>query len=107
MSKVIHYETLAREKLLEKDPVGVRDMVHRSLGILHSAHLMTTQEAFDRLSHVRLGVSLGILPAVPTILMNNALVRMQSAHIQVEAGRPVKGRERSAARATYLRELLS
>ncbi len=107
VSKVIHYETLAREKLLEKDPVGVRDMVHRSLGILHSAHLMTTQEAFDRLSHVRLGVSLGILPAVPTILMNNALVRMQSAHIQVEAGRPVKGRERSAARATYLRELLT
>jgi len=106
VSKVIQYEKLAREKLLDKDPNGVRDMVHRSLGILHNAHLITAQEAFDRLSHVRMGVALGLLPPIPMVVLNNALVRMQAAHIQIAAGHLIKGRERSAARAKYLRELL-
>ncbi len=107
VGKVIQYERQARERLLESDPVGVRDMVHRSLAILRSAHLMTAQEAFDRLSHVRMGVSLGLLSAIPMVVLNNALVRMQAAHIQVLSGRPIKGRDRSAARAEYLRRLLS
>jgi len=107
VGKVIQYERQARERLLENDPVGVRDMVHRSLAILRSAHLITAQEAFDRLSHVRMGVSLGLLSAIPMVVLNNALVRMQAAHIQVLKGRPIKGRDRSAARAEYLRRLLS
>ena len=107
VSKVIQYEKLARERLLSQDPVGIRDMVYRSLGILRGAHLITTQEAFDRLSHVRMGVSLGLVDPIPMVLLNNALVRMQSAHIQVKEGRTIQGRERSAARAEYLRRLLS
>jgi protein arginine kinase len=107
VSKVVQYEKLARERLLDQDPVGIRDMVYRSLGILRSAHLITAQEAFDRLSHVRMGVSLGLVEPIAMVLLNNALVRMQSAHIQIKEGRSIKGRERSAARADYLRRLLS
>jgi protein arginine kinase len=107
VSKVIQYEKLARERLLDQDPVGIKDMVYRSLGILRSARLITAQEAFDRLSHVRMGVSLGLVEPIAMVLLNNALVRMQAAHIQVKEGQSLKGRERSAARADYLRRLLS
>jgi protein arginine kinase len=107
LAKVIHYENLAREKLLERDREGISDMVHRSLAILRSAHLITSQEAFDRLSHVRMGVSLSILPPLPMSVLNEALVEMQSAHVQVRSGRPVEGHERAAARAAYLRDLLA
>ncbi|MFH1845781.1 MAG: ATP--guanido phosphotransferase [bacterium] len=107
IAKVIQYENSAREKLHDKDRFGVSDMVHRSLGVLRNAYLITSQEAFDRLSHVRMGVSLGILPSLHMALLNRALVDMQTAHIQIRAGRRIEGRERSALRAQYLRELLS
>lgn len=107
VSKVIQYERAAREKLLEKDRDGICDMAHRSLGVMRNAYLITSQEAFDRLSHIRMGIALGVLPAIGTGVLNRALVEMQSAHIQIRAGRLIEGRERSAARATYLRELLA
>ncbi len=107
VSKVIQYEKLAREKLQEKDPQGIADLVNRSLAILRHARLVTTREAFDRLNHVRLGTSLGLLPAVAPRLLNNAMVHMQSAHLQLRSGRALKGRDRSAARAEYLRGLLA
>jgi protein arginine kinase len=107
VSKVIQYEQLARGGLFERDAEGVRDMASRSLGILRSSHLMTSQEAFDRLSHVRLGVCLDIVPFYAMGQLNRVLVEMQPAHVQVAAGNPVKGRERAARRAAYLRRVFA
>ncbi len=107
VSKVIQYEKMARDSLFERDADGVRDMTHRSLGTLRGAWLMTSTEAFDRLSHVRMGVALGILPPLPMGALNRALVEMQPAHVQVAAGNPIKGRERAVARAAYLRKLFA
>ena len=107
VSKVIQYEKLARDGLFERDPDGVRDMANRALGMLRGAWLMTSTEAFDRLSHVRLGVCLGVLPSLPMGQLNRALVEMQPAHVQVAAGAPIKGRERAVARAAYLRKLFA
>jgi protein arginine kinase len=107
VAKVVQYESLAREKLLEKDEQGLRDLVHRSWGVLRNAHLITSHEAFDRLSHVRMGVSLGVLPNIAMAKLNQVLVEMQTAHVQVRAGRSLQGRERTAARAEYLRGLLT
>jgi protein arginine kinase len=107
VNKVIQYETMARENLYNKDRHGVSDMAHRSLGVLRNARLITSQEAFDRLSHVRMGVALQLCEELPMRILNQALVEMQAAHIQVRSGRRLKGRERAAARATYLRELLA
>ena len=72
-----------------QDADGVRDVAFRSLGVLRNAYLMTSREAFDRLSHIRMGVSLGILPGIPIALLNQALVEMQTAHIQIQAGRAI------------------
>jgi protein arginine kinase len=107
VGKVIHYESLARERLLEEDRLGLEDTVHRSLAVLHEARLLTSQEAFDRLSHVRMGISLGLLPGPGVGILNRALLEMQNAHLQVRATRPLEGRERSAARAELLRRLLA
>ncbi len=107
VGKVIHYETLARERLLEEDRLGLEDTVHRSLAVLQEARLLTSLEAFDRLSHVRMGISLGLLPGPGVGVLNRALLEMQNAHLQVRAGRPLEGRERSAARAELLRRLLA
>ncbi len=107
VGKVIQYEKLAREQLYEKDAVGVLDMAQRSLAVLRNAHLITAQETFDRLSHVRMGVAMGIVPAIPMANLNLALVKQRAGHLQLAAGGSLRGRERTAARASYLRTLLA
>jgi protein arginine kinase len=107
VAKVVEYERLAREQLLARNRVGIEDMVQRSLAILRTARLMTTHEAFDRLSHVRMGVALELLPPLEMSLLNRAVVQQRSAQLQLAAGRELKGRDRAECRAAFLRELLA
>ena len=107
LNKVVSYEKMARMQLHERDHLGVSDRVRRSLAILQSARLLTAQEAFDRLSDVRLGSDLGILPHISVRTLNKALIGHQAAHLELAAGCPLAGRERSAARADFLANLLN
>lgn len=106
VSKVIHYERLALERIYERDRSAVEDFVHRSLALLQHARVMTGQEALDRLSQVRLGVMLDLLPPIPLETLNQAIVHHQTAHLQLAAGRDVPTAERSVLRADLLRTLL-
>ncbi len=107
VGRVLKYERLAREQFQDRDPLGLEDMAWRSLASVGSARLITAQEAFDRLSSIRLGVGLGILPHVPPGVLNRALVAQQTGHLELSAGSRLEGRERSAARAAFLRELFA
>jgi protein arginine kinase len=106
VAKVIQYERMALERLHDREPHMVEDLVYRAAAVLTAARIMTTTEAFDRLSQVRMGVVLGLLPAVPMQRLNNALVRHQAAHLQLAAGRSLTQRERTVARADHLRGLM-
>jgi protein arginine kinase len=89
VAKVVQYERLALDRLLERDRLAVEDLCHRALAILQRARVLTSQETFDRLSQVRLGVLLEILPAIDMGLLNALLVSHQSAHLQLRADRTV------------------
>ncbi len=106
LGKVVHYERLALERLYHRDQVALDDLAHRALAILQHARMITAQEALDRLSQVRLGVMLGILPRIDLGSLNCALVYAQSAHLQLRAERAVPADQRGALRADLLRELL-
>lgn len=107
VTKVLTYERLAREQLFSRDTLGMEDMAWRSLAILQSARLVSGQETWDRLSSVRLGVDQGVLPPLPTSLLNRATLGAQSGHLAVAAGRSLGGRERGEARAAFLRGLFA
>jgi protein arginine kinase len=107
VAKIITYERMARDQIYQRDPLGVEDLAERSLGVLRRARLLTAQEAFDRLSNVRLGSGLGILPPLAAGLLNEALVRQQTAHLELAAGRILSSREKSAARAAFLRDVFA
>lgn len=104
VGKVIGYERAARELLLGRDRRGLEDIAWRGLGVLRSARLLTAQEAWDCLSHARLGAGCGLLPGTGWGAYNRLLVRHQGAHLELAAGRALDGRERAAARADLLRE---
>jgi protein arginine kinase len=106
VAKVAQYEKMAQEKFYERDPAAVEDLAQRSLAILRSARVMTMQEAFDRLSQVRMGVMLRVLPPIAMSRLNQALIQHQAAHLQLLAGRSAKPIERARMRADFLRNLL-
>jgi protein arginine kinase len=106
VAKVAQYEKMAQERLFERDPASVEDLAHRSLAILRNARVMTMQEAFDRLSQVRMGVMLKVLPPIAMSRLNQALIQHQTAHLQLLAGRSAKPIERARMRADFLRNLL-
>lgn len=106
VGKIIAFERSARRQLYGRDPLGLEDVVRRSLAILREARLLSSQEGFDRLADVRLGLSLGILEGLTPETLNLALVRQQSAHLDRLAGKGLQGKDRLAARARHLREWL-
>jgi protein arginine kinase len=107
LGKIIIYERSARDQLYGRDPLGIQDLVHRSLATIRHSRLITAQETFDHLSNVRLGVGLGVLDPLEPGLLNRVLVQHQTAHLEMSAGRPLANREKSAARAALLREVFA
>ncbi len=107
VGKIITYERSARDQLYGRDHLGIEDMVHRSWAILANSRVITAQEAFDCLSNVRLGVGLGLLPAVDPGRLNQLTVEHQTAHLEIEAGRSLSGRDKGACRAALMREFFA
>jgi protein arginine kinase len=107
VAKVVQYERLALERIHDRDRLAVEDLCHRALAILKHARVLTSQEAFDRISQLRLGVMLKVLPPIDMGLLNDLLVRHQAAHLQLHAEREVAAVERGALRAELLRSVLA
>ena len=107
VGKILTYERSARDQLYARDPLGIEDMSHRSLAAVRQARLITVQETCDHLSSIRLGTGLGLLEPVDPGLLNRVLVQVQTAHLELAAGRVLAGREKSAARAALLREVFA
>jgi len=107
VGKIITYERLARNQLYGRDHLGVADMVERSRAVLANARIITAQEAFDCLSNIRLGESLGVLRVTSPGSLNHVTIHQQTAHLELAAGRELSTREKGAARAALLREFFA
>lgn len=104
--KVIEYERIARRGLLEKRRLFFEDQVLRALGVLRHARLLKSDEALQLLSHLRMGVSAGIVPEVEPAAVHRLILLSQTAHLQKAAGREMDQSERRVERATLIRERL-
>jgi protein arginine kinase len=105
--QIIHYEREARQTLVTESRQTLQDRVARSLGILRSAHSISSEETMHHLSNVRMGINLGLIDnlAIPTI--NEMFIHTQPAHLQRIQGTELeKPADRNVARATYLRQRL-
>jgi protein arginine kinase len=105
--KVISCERRARSVLLEQDRDRLEDRVWRAWALLRSCRILSTREAFELLSDVRMGTSLKILPRLDETILNTLLISVQSAHLQLARGRAMDAAERDVVRAAYVREELS
>ncbi len=105
--EIVEHEKHARERLLEKKEPLLRDHVGRAYGILTNAYILTSKEALDLLSGLRLGIDLGILKGMDRAAVDELLLITQPAHLQKLEGKSLKPRDRDRSRASLVRKRLA
>lgn len=103
---VARYETQAREKLVAEDEVMLRDRIGRATGTLSYAYIVSSKEALNHLSMLRLGADLGILPATLKGDCDRLVMETQPAHLQWKAGKKLEPEARDILRARMIRDQL-
>lgn len=110
LTKVVHqlvgHEQNAREKLLQEKSRMLADQVGRSYGVMLYAHSISSKEALNLLSLLRLGIDINILPQAMRPKIDELFIGTQPAHLQDAAKKKLNAEERDAFRADLLREKL-
>ena len=86
--------------------VKLEDEVHRSLGLLGAARLLSFEEAQHHLSRLRLGLALGWKLPADLSLANELTLSVQPAHLDLLAQKVLPDLERDALRAALVRRRL-
>ncbi len=105
--KIVDYERQARDVLLKNRPQALDDKIWRAMGMLKSARLMSSTEAMQYLSHVRMGLHVGRLSTIDLQTLNELFLQIQPAHLQKLHGERLTGEQRSVERAAFIRARLS
>ncbi len=106
IERVIEQEQRARETLLQKKRVTLIDQIGRAYGILNNAYSMTSKEALNFLSFIRLGVDLGFFPPECRLPADALFMETQPAHLQKNSQQKLSADERDALRADIVRTKL-
>jgi protein arginine kinase len=85
----------------------LEDRISRSLGILKSAHIISSQETIELLSLVRLGCDLGMVKDINRSRINELFIIIQPAHLQKIENKKLSVQERDIKRAELIRKKLS
>lgn len=106
VNQMIEHETNARLKLLEEKPKVLLNHIGRAYGVLANAFSISSKEAMNLLSLLRLGHDLGMFPTVPRALFDELFLITQPAHLQRAHTGKLGAEERDILRADFLRDRL-
>jgi len=104
--EVIDHEKNSRLRLMDEQEIKVHDHIGRAYGVLANAALITSGEALDLLSAIRMGIDLGLLPDIKRSDIDQLFIRIHPAHLQREAGEALSPDERDVKRAQLIRHFL-
>lgn len=107
ITKLVEQERDARERLMDRSQVRMKDRVFRSYGILRHSRIIESNEAATRVSDVRLGIDLGIIENMSHCILNELMILTQPGFLQQYAQKDLSTHERDVLRATLIRERLS
>jgi protein arginine kinase len=103
LESIIENEVNARGKLLETDPGKLFDKIGRAYGILRNSHLLSSGEAMNLLSLIRLGVDIGVLPDTQRPIIDRLFIEAQPGHLQHAQKGEFDPARRDLLRAAQLR----
>jgi protein arginine kinase len=103
LQSIVEHELNAREKLLEADAGKLLDKIGRAYGILQNSHLLSSSEAMNLLSLIRLGVDLGTFPEGNRCVIDRLFIEAQPGHLQHAQKGEFEPGQRDVLRAARLR----
>ncbi|MEG0380348.1 MAG: protein arginine kinase [Kurthia sp.] len=106
VEQIINREKTARKALLEHASIALSDKLNRSMGVLQNARILSSEEAANCLSNIRLGIDLGIIQTIPDEVLNKCMLAMQPGFLQQYAETPLKANERDVYRANLIRDMI-
>lgn len=104
--QVIDREQNARQALLDKKRDDLADKAWRALGLLKHARIMSSQEAMQLISDLRLGYDLGLVKEVDHKLLNELLILIRPGCLQLLVGRVLNNGERNIERPVQIKKAL-
>ncbi len=103
LQTIIEHEMNARARLLETDAGKLFDKIGRAYGILQNSHLLSSGEAMNLLSLLRLGIDLGVFPDDTRAVIDRLFIETQPGHIRHSAPHDLDAAARDLLRAERLR----
>jgi len=101
---VIKQEKNAREKLYKNRPVFIKDKIMRAYGQLKHAYSISTNEAMELLSYVKLGREMDIIKEkeISPLLLKRLFIIIRPAHLQSLIGEKIDTSARDIKRAELI-----
>ncbi len=106
VEKIIEQERQAR-KLLAKDELELEDIIYRSYGILTNCRKISSEEARELLSNIKLGTDLGILQELTDLKVQKLYLYTKPANLQKYLGSQYEAIERDIKRAEVIKQILN
>ncbi len=104
--ELIEHENNARLRLMNERAPTVEDHVARAFGILSNARMMTSAEALNLLSTLRLGLDLGLVDQFSQREIDMLFIAIQPAHLQKVQNKDLDPDDRDVVRAEMLRDFM-
>ena len=106
VEKIIEQERLAR-KILSKETVELEDEVYRAYGILVNCKKISSEEARELLSSVKLGTDMGIIKELNDLKVNKLLLYTKPANLQKFLGEKIEAYRRDIKRAEVIKQIIN
>jgi protein arginine kinase len=103
---IIEKEHDARQVLIQRKSNTLSDQIGRAYGVLTFAHAMSSKEALNLLSIIKLGIDLGAFPEDKRFAIDQLFIDTQPAHLQKSSDQKLTADERDHLRAEIIRERL-
>lgn len=104
--ELVDHENNARMRLMNDRALIVEDHVARAFGILSNARMMTSAEALNLLSTLRLGLDLGMVDEFSQREIDMLFIAIQPAHLQKLQNQDLEPDDRDVVRAEMLRDFM-
>ena len=80
--QIMEHEQNARQILLQQRAETLLDQIGRAYGILCHAHSITSKEALNLISFIKMGIDLGLFPFKCRLQVDELFIETQPAHLQ-------------------------
>ena len=101
---IIDHEQNARYKYLEENRQLVCDRIGRAFGVLKNAYVISSDEALNLLSIIRVAVDFGMLTEETRAEVDRLMIECQPGHIQYALRENIDPETRDISRANKIRE---